>query len=346
MSEFKMSEQIINQIISQVDNAVKTGVNKILCDFIERHRVLEQTHELVLKLPSVQDHIRQFYEPKETGNTRDDVPMFVSIKEMTRELVSEEVDRKLNSVITLLQELKTKNSSDIILVDEKQKDVDESYQSSQTEVKIEEVENSRVDADEDTYEDTNELKQESEKENITLEIEEEPLQEEESEAEEEVEEDTEEVEDESEAEVESEAEEEVEVEVEVESEAEEESEVEVESEAEVEVESEAEEETDEVEDEAELDEEVEVDDIETEEEPEEESEAEEDEKDAVKQAVAVPVTEQEEEEQELFEIEIDDVTYCTNNDDNGDIYEMTEDGDVGEKIGYFKEGEPIFLTDE
>ena len=50
-----------------------------------------------------------------------------------------------------------------------------------------------------------------------------------------------------------------------------------------------------------------------------------------------------EEEEEYEEIEIDDVTYCTNDSENGFIYEVTEDGDVGEKIGYIKEGEPFFL---
>jgi hypothetical protein len=54
----------------------------------------------------------------------------------------------------------------------------------------------------------------------------------------------------------------------------------------------------------------------------------------------------EEEEEELMEIEIDDITYATNNDENGFIYEMTEDGDVGNKVGYFKDGEPFFYADE
>jgi hypothetical protein len=53
-----------------------------------------------------------------------------------------------------------------------------------------------------------------------------------------------------------------------------------------------------------------------------------------------------EEEEELFEIEIDDVTYCTNNDESGFIYQLSEDGDVGEKVGYFKDSEPFFYADE
>jgi hypothetical protein len=55
---------------------------------------------------------------------------------------------------------------------------------------------------------------------------------------------------------------------------------------------------------------------------------------------------EEEEEEELIEIDIDDVTYCTNNEENGFIYELTEDGDVGDKVGYLKDGEPFFYADE
>ena len=50
--------------------------------------------------------------------------------------------------------------------------------------------------------------------------------------------------------------------------------------------------------------------------------------------------------EELFEIEIDDQTYCTNNEVNGFIYILDKDGDVGEKIGYFKDSDPIFYNEE
>ena len=52
--------------------------------------------------------------------------------------------------------------------------------------------------------------------------------------------------------------------------------------------------------------------------------------------------EDDEEEEELIEIEIDDVTYCTNDENNGLIYELDEEGNVGEKIGYLKDGEAYF----
>jgi hypothetical protein len=55
--------------------------------------------------------------------------------------------------------------------------------------------------------------------------------------------------------------------------------------------------------------------------------------------------EKDDDEEELFEIDIDDITYCTNDENNGSIYELN-DGDVGDKVGYFKEGEPFFYADE
>lgn len=52
--------------------------------------------------------------------------------------------------------------------------------------------------------------------------------------------------------------------------------------------------------------------------------------------------EAQDEEEEVFEIEIDDVTYYTENEENGNIYAVDENGDPGNKIGYLKDGEPFF----
>ena len=127
---------------------------------------------------------------------------------------------------------------------------------------------------------------------------------------------------------EEESSDEEEEEVEEEEEEEEEEEVEEEEVVEEEVEEEEEDEEDELEDEV-------------------ETEAEEESDDEEETLVQPPLLKVEvEEEEELFEIEIDDVTYCTNNDETGFIYELSEDGDVGEKVGYFKDSEPFFYADE
>jgi hypothetical protein len=49
-----------------------------------------------------------------------------------------------------------------------------------------------------------------------------------------------------------------------------------------------------------------------------------------------------EEEEEVFEIEIDDVTYFATSEENGILYEITDDNDIGKKVGIIKDGEPIF----
>jgi hypothetical protein len=74
-----------------------------------------------------------------------------------------------------------------------------------------------------------------------------------------------------------------------------------------------------------------------------EEEEEEEEQDQV-QTVEEDVEEEEEEEdsEEVFEIEIDDVTYFATDEENGILYEVDKDGEVGKKVGIIKDGEPIF----
>ena len=52
--------------------------------------------------------------------------------------------------------------------------------------------------------------------------------------------------------------------------------------------------------------------------------------------------EPDEEGEEVFEIEIDDVTYFATDEENGILYEVDKDGDIGKKVGIIKDGEPIF----
>ena len=54
----------------------------------------------------------------------------------------------------------------------------------------------------------------------------------------------------------------------------------------------------------------------------------------------------EEEDEEVFVVELegaDDPAYYTNDEDNGNIYKIMEDEDIGEKVGEFQNGEPIFF---
>jgi hypothetical protein len=97
---------------------------------------------------------------------------------------------------------------------------------------------------------------------------------------------------------------------------------------------------DEVEDQEEVEEVVEE-----EEEVEEEVEEEEEQEEVVEEQVVEEqevVEEEDQDEEEVFEIEIDDVTYFATHEENGILYEITTDGEVGKKVGIIKDGEPIF----
>ena len=54
------------------------------------------------------------------------------------------------------------------------------------------------------------------------------------------------------------------------------------------------------------------------------------------------VVEESDDNEEVFEIEIDDITYFATDENNGILYAMDEDGDVGKEVGVIKDGEPIF----
>jgi hypothetical protein len=154
-----------------------------------------------------------------------------------------------------------------------------------------------------------------------------------SEAKEDISEAEEEVEDISEAE---EEEEEVEEE-EVEEEEVEEEEVGVESEEEEAKEEEAEEEDISKAEEEEAEEEEDVSEA-----KEEEEEAEVESEEEVGVDSEGEVKESEEEDEEVFEIEIDDVTYYATSEENGILYAVDKDGEVGKQVGIIKDGEPIF----
>ena len=130
------------------------------------------------------------------------------------------------------------------------------------------------------------------------------------------------------------------IKVEVEEEEEEEEEVE-EEEEEVEEEEEEEEVEEEVE---EVEEEVE----EVEEEVETEASSDEDEEDEIHVKTLALSSEEPllKEEEELSIITIDDVDYCTNDEENGFIWGVNDEGEQGDKVGYLKDGEPFFYADE
>ena len=283
------------EIATEVNNVIKKGLDKLLGDYLYRYELLEQTHDAIMNLPSVRNHLNlapftpQQYNPETNVDNQILEKLLKRIDELTFE-------------VNQLKQTCKKEYIDIKVEDEL------------VVVKLEQ------------------------KENIRLEIEEESVSEEDVSEEDasEAEEDASEAEEEnicSECDCKVILDEDIVV---VDgkkycgacdpSEAEEEEDIEEEEENVV-AEPVAAEEAVVKEPVASL-EEVEEDDVETE------------------KSESVVSAEEEVEEEEFIEIDIDDITYCTNNEENGFIYELTEDGDVGEKVGYLKDGEPFFYADE
>ena len=90
--------------------------------------------------------------------------------------------------------------------------------------------------------------------------------------------------------------------------------------------------------------EQEVEEVEEDEEVEEVEEVEEDEEVEEVKSVETETKkdDDDDEDEELIEIEIDDKTYCTNDENNGFIYDLDSNGDVGKKVGYLKDGDAYF----
>jgi hypothetical protein len=99
--------------------------------------------------------------------------------------------------------------------------------------------------------------------------------------------------------------------------------------------------------ESEAEEETEVASLEADEEDESEKEISDEELEVEVSASETEADEVEEEDisetEEVFEIEIDDVTYYATSEENGILYEVDSDGEVGKKVGIIKDGEPIFV---
>jgi hypothetical protein len=68
-----------------------------------------------------------------------------------------------------------------------------------------------------------------------------------------------------------------------------------------------------------------------------------DEANAVVQAASEAASEAEEEEEEVFIVTLNGVDYYTSNETNGEIYSITSDEDVGDKVGQFISGKAIML---
>jgi len=335
MTESKIESFNIEPLVFEIQNVIKNGLKVLLKDYIDRHDLLEKTHKQIMKLPSVMNEINKGCESDSDSDPEagDDKSMFISISDMTRDLVKKEmshveskldrIEKKYESISPLISKILDKleliNDEVKVLKENPRDNIkvvqmvhEKSYISNIIKPSIVsacENENIKFEIDEN-YDDDDDVVEvvEVKKESIIIKDEEDVIEEDVIE-EDVIEEDVvdEEEEEEEEEEIAEATVEKVDIKVEKE-ESEDEEQEEVDDEKEDEVETEA-----------------------------SEDEEEEDEE---------PPTTKVEDEEELEIITIDDIDYCTNDLENGFIWELSEDGEQGDKIGYLKEGEPFFYADE
>jgi len=291
-------------LLNDINKIINKGLNEVFKDFLDEYKLYKKTYEGLLKLTSnLNPH-----------NNNDDDDDDITVEEPFKKNLNfeciiekkvEKISKELNNKLELFMNANYKLTSDLIL---------------KVENCVNEVKSIKNIKDYDlTVVKIKEEPNVSEKENIVLKIEENSVK---------SEEDEEEVEVEEELELEEEEVKEEEEELEVE---------EVEESGKVEEEEESGKLEEEEEESGKLEEEEEV-----EEEEEEEEESGKVEEEEEEEEESGKVVEEEEEEEEYEEIEIDDITYCTNDSENGFIYELGKDGDIGKRVGFIKEGEPFF----
>ena len=374
MTESKIESFNIEPLVFEIQNVIKNGLKVLLKDYIDRHDLLEKTHKQIMKLPSVMNEINNGYDSdSEADDIVQDKSMFVSISDMTRDLVKKEIshvesklDRiekkyesispliskildKLESINDEVKVLKANPRDNVKIV---QMDCEKPYISNVIKPSIVsacENENIKFEINEEEYEESDEDDVNPalitcstitlpKSEPIEIKKEKENTDEEDDD-----DDDDDEVEVVEPVKVKKEViviKEEVDDELSVGEHEEEEAEEEEEEAEEEEEEAEEEEE----EEEEELGQPAPVESVN--EEDEVETEASDEEEEEEDEEVVTAPTKVEEEEEELEIVTIDDIDYCTNNVENGFIWELSEDGEQGDKIGYLKEGEPFFYADE
>ena len=307
-------------LVTEMEQVLQNGLKKLLSNYMDRYEMLEKTHMQIMNLPSVQYEVSTNRGIEGTTNNTEicESTLNTGLEERL-EKIEQKYDNLqcvLNNILNKLNEIQNeKCNSSKENFDVKKPLIVKMSENEHVSLNIEEV------SQKEFYEN---VKNETE-------VEEEKVEEEQDEKQ--VEEQVEEQEEQEEQVEEEQAEEQEEVEEEQEEEqVEEEEEEQVEEEEEEQVEEEEEQvEEEQVEEQEEQDEEEASIETET-----KQNETEQDEDNGAEA----------EDDEELFEIEIDDKTYCTNNEQNGFIWELTEDGEQGEKIGYLEDGEAYFYEED
>jgi hypothetical protein len=320
MSE-KIYEFNADNLVEEMNRVMRTGISNILKEFIDRYELLEKTHKQIMSLPSVLNELKLNEKQEVNEDTSDSFKKYENkeINDLNSKI--DQLEKKMDTFYSLFDRCLLEKSEPKEPPQMKSSIIS-TCENENIKMEIKEVDKEiKVDSfiDEDDEDEDEEVEEEDEDE---------------VEDDEEIEEveDDEEIEDDEEQDI---------------------------KETELESESSSD-------DEKELDEEdIKEEEIETEASSDEEEEEEEvlapppllkkvEQNESVLTpsslhpfdlCLAPPFSKVEEEEEEFYEIEIDDVTYYTNDEENGFLYTILDD-DIGDKVGYIKDGEPFFYADE
>jgi hypothetical protein len=337
MSKSTNAQFNIEPLVIEIEKVIKNGLITILNNYISRYELLEKTHTQIMRLPSVMSELNQEFDIN--NNVQELVKNEISLLENKICTIENKFDTITPLINKMLDKLEKTNEEVQELKDE-MVNCKKSYINKPSIVATCENENIKFEINEGIEK---QIKTENNEVEVVerVVVKEEPIIIEEND-----EDDTESV-----SLVENKIvnlEEEEIPEIEKEPPVLEEEEVEEEEDVEEEEEENVEEEEEDVEEEENVEEEEEN--VEEEEDVEEEENVEEEEEDVEEEDVKTQEEEveteaSEEEEEELEIITIDDIDYCTNDAENGFIWEINDDGEPGDKIGYFKEEEPFFYAD-
>ena len=105
MTESKIESFNIEPLVFEIQNVIKNGLKVLLKDYIDRHDLLEKTHKQIMKLPSVMNEINKGGNSDSDSESDlepgEDKSIFINISDMTRDLVKKEmsyVESKLDRI--------------------------------------------------------------------------------------------------------------------------------------------------------------------------------------------------------------------------------------------------------
>ena len=118
MSELKKNNFNIEPLVFEIENVIRRGLTTILKDYIDRYELLENTHKQIMRLPSVLNELNKNSQSDETSDSdleENEKPIFISIKDMTHDIVREEIEiiekrldkmeKKFDSIVPILDKI-------------------------------------------------------------------------------------------------------------------------------------------------------------------------------------------------------------------------------------------------